>query len=86
MCLCIFIDLSLSVAKSRKYWRETNHHLNFKNSEPTETFLTTINDAFDILNSQNLLAKNLKCGLQNWNKENIFLRIDEIVEYLKGLK
>lgn len=78
--------LSLSVAKALKYLRETNHPLNFKNSEPTETFLTNINDAFDILNSRNLLAKHYKCGLQYWNKEKIFLRIDEIVEYLKNLK
>lgn len=48
--------------------------------------MININDAFDILNSRNILAKNLKCGIQNWNKENIFSRIDEIVEYLKGLK
>jgi len=78
--------LSLSVAKALKYLRETNHPLNFKYSEPTETFLTNINDAFDILNSRNLLAKHYKCGLQYWNKEKIFLRIDEIVEYLKILK
>jgi len=78
--------LSLSVAKALSYLRETNHPLNFQKSEPTETFLININDAFDILNSRNLLAKNLKCGLQNWNKENIFSRIYEIVEYLKSLK
>lgn len=78
--------LSLSIAKAIKYLRETNDPLNLKNSEPTETFLTYINDAFDILNSRNLLAKNFKCGLQYWNKEKIFLRIDEIVEYLKNLK
>ena len=76
--------LSLSVAKAIRYLRQTNCPLNFKNSERIETFLSNINDAFDILNSRNLLAKNFKC--LNWNKEKIFLQIDQIVIYLKSLK
>lgn len=76
--------LSLSVAKALKYLRQKST-LDI-NSEPTETFVTNINDAFDILNSRNLLAKKFKCGIQNWNKEKIFLRIDQIIEYLKSLK
>jgi len=78
--------LSISVKKALRYLKETNHSLNFQKSEPIETFLININGSLDILNSRKSLVKNLKCGLQNWNKENIFCELMRYSRVFKSLK
>lgn len=77
---------SLSVAKALQYLRETNYSPNFENSEATERFVIFMNDAFDILNSRNLLAKSFKAGLQQHNKDITFNKINEIIKYIISLK
>ena len=75
---------SLSVAKALRYLRETNY-ANFNDCEPTERFIIFMNDAFDILNSRNLLAKGFKAGLQQYNKNIIFSKINEVIKYISSL-
>lgn len=77
---------SQKVANAIEYLRESQHLKDFEDSKATERFIIAINNIFDILNSRNLLAKNFKSSLQHYNKETIFKKIKESIEYLITLK
>lgn len=77
---------SFSVAKALQYLRETNYSPNFENCEATEQFVSFMNDAFDILNNRNLLAKSFKASVQQYNKDIIFNKINEVINYIISLK
>ncbi|XP_076294565.1 uncharacterized protein LOC143215848 [Lasioglossum baleicum] len=77
---------SPSVAKALQYLRGTNHNQKFTDTEPTERFIIFINDAFDILNSRNSLAKGSKLVyIQQYNKTSVFNRINQVIKYITSL-
>lgn len=60
---------------------------NFQNAGPTATFVQKFNDLFDIFNSRNRFAKyNLKKPFSPATAENILTFIEEMIEYILGLK
>ena len=77
---------SKSVADSISYARNTLNLSQFKGSEATEKFIRSINDCFDIQNTENLNASGFKAPLRADNKERIFEKMDELSAYLFGLQ
>ena len=74
---------SKSVADALTYAKEYFDEL--KGCEATIEFINIINDAFDILNSRNLTAFGFKKGLSTSNAEVVFIRLNEIMEYINSL-
>ena len=77
---------SKSVAYSLRICKDDLKLSSFVNCGATIEFIEIINDLFNILNSRNLKNYGFKRALNTENKEDIFQKLDEIVEYFKNLK
>ena len=77
---------SKSIAHSLRICKDDLKLSSFVNCGATIEFIEIINDLFDILNSRNLKNYGFKRALNSENKEEIFQKLDEIVEYFKNLK
>ena len=78
--------LSQSVADALKFCREELQLDEFKDSEATEEFIRTFNDAFDVLNSRNTFSLNLKAPMRLSNEEKWKSVINKTRRYILGLK
>lgn len=78
--------LSRSVATALKICREDMHLHNFEQSKPSEHFIQTINDFFDIYNSRAMKAFGYKKPVNNRNKDEIFTFLDYLKKYITELK
>lgn len=78
--------LSNSVADSMEYLKNLGHP-KFRESEATVDFTRYFNNLFDIFNSREASAKShFKRVLCEKNKDEIFAYLDQVDEYIRGLK
>lgn len=78
--------LSASVADSMEYLMKMGHE-DFQGAEATIEFVRYFNNLFDIFNSRSLKSKvKFKNPLCQANNHEIFGYLDEVSEYIKGLK
>ncbi|CAK1590177.1 unnamed protein product [Parnassius mnemosyne] len=77
--------MSNSIADALKFCCQLNH-IEFSDVDGTVTFLKSLNNLFDVLNSWNMNQNYFKKPLYFRNKENIFNFLGEVEDYLKTLK
>lgn len=77
--------LSNSVTDSLDFLRKKEIE-EFAQSEPTAKYARRMNNIFDIYNSMKEEGTHFKAPISPQNKEQIFIYIDESIEYMKNLK
>lgn len=74
---------SNSVADALEYVKDK--YPQFKGCEATIKYIKMVNDAYDILNSRNLIARGYKRGLCSSNANDVMKKLDEVSKYISNL-
>lgn len=78
--------LSLSVANALEFCKNVLKLKDFENCTATVNFIRLFNDAFDILNSRNLISYGFKGAINNSNYETILSFSTKLIYYVHNLK